>query len=115
MTTEAAAARERLLRQELARFIDIIVEHMQPEQIFLFGSLAAGQVHEWSDLELVVIADTDLSFHERTQQILRSVRPQAGMDVLVFTPVEWTEMSIQRRFIQENIFSKGQVVYERAC
>ena len=60
MTTEAAAARERLLRQELARFIDIVVEQIQPEQIFLFGSLAAGQVHEWSDLELVVIADIDL-------------------------------------------------------
>ena len=113
MTTEAAAARERLLRQELARFIGIVVEQMQPEQIFLFGSLAAGQVDEWSDLELVVIADTDLSFHERTQQILRSVRPQAGIDVLVFTPVEWAEMSIQRRFIQAEILSKGQVVYER--
>jgi hypothetical protein len=115
MTTEAAAARERLLRQELARFIDIVVEHMQPEQIFLFGSLAAGHVSEWSELELVVIADTDLSFDERTQQVLRSVRPQTGMDVLVFTPTEWVEMSMQRRFIQAGILSKGQVVYERAC
>ena len=115
MTTEAAAARERLLRQELARFIDIVVEQLQPDQIFLFGALAAGQVDEWSDLELVVIADTELSFHERTKQILRCVRPQAGMDVLVFTPAEWVEMSIQRRFIQAEILSKGQVVYERAC
>jgi predicted nucleotidyltransferase len=114
MTTEAAAARERLLRQELERFINIVVEQMQPEQIFLFGSLVAGQVDEWSDLDLVVIADTDLSFHERTQQVLRSARPQVGMDVLVFTPVEWAEMSIQRRFIQADILSKGQLVYERS-
>jgi len=88
---------------------------MQPEQIFLFGPLAAGQVDEWSDLELVVIADTELSFDERTKQVLRRVSSQAGMDVLVFTPTEWVEMSMQRRFVQADILSKGQVVYERAC
>jgi predicted nucleotidyltransferase len=113
MTTEAAAARERLLRQELARFIDIVAQHMQPERIILFGSLAAGQVDEWSDLDLVVIAETDLPFYERMKQVLRSVRPQAGMDVLVYTPTEWVEMTSQRRFVQEEILSKGQVVYAR--
>ena len=115
MTTEAAAARERLLRQELARFIDIVAQHMRPERIILFGSLAAGQVDEWSDLDLVVIAETDLPFYERMKHVLRSVRPQAGMDVLVYTPTEWAEMTSQRRFVQAEILSKGQVVYERGC
>jgi predicted nucleotidyltransferase len=115
MTTEAAAAREKLLRQELARFIDIVAQHMQPERIILFGSLAAGQVDEWSDLDLVVVAETTLPFYERMKHILRSVRPQAGMDVLVYTPTEWAEMTSQRRFVQEEILSKGQVVYERGC
>jgi predicted nucleotidyltransferase len=115
MTAEAAVARERLLRQELARFIEIVVQQMQSERIILFGSLATGQVAEWSDLDLVVIADTGLPFHKRLKQVLRSVRPQAGMDVLVYTPTEWTEMISQRRFVQEEILSKGQVVYERGC
>jgi predicted nucleotidyltransferase len=115
MTTEAAIARERLLRQELTRFIEIVVQQMQPERIILFGSLATGQVEEWSDLDLVVIVDTPLSFYERLKQVLRSVRPQAGMDVLVYTPTEWAEMMSQRRFVQAEILSKGQVVYERGC
>ena len=115
MTTEAAAARERLLRQELARFIDIVAQQMQPERIILFGSLAAGQIDEWSDLDLVVIAKTNLPFYERMKHILRSVRPQAGMDVLVYTPTEWAEMTSQRRFVQEEILGKGQVVYARGC
>lgn len=114
MTTEAAVARERLLRQELARFIEIVVQQMQPERIILFGSLATGQVDEWSDLDLVVIAETGLPFYERMKQVLRSVRPQAGMDVLVYTPTEWAEMTSQRRFVQEEILNKGRVVYERA-
>jgi predicted nucleotidyltransferase len=112
---EAAAARERLLRQELARFIEIVAQQMQPECIILFGSLATGQVDEWSDLDLVVIAETSLSFYERMKQVLRSVRPRAGMDILVYTPTEWAKMTSQRRFIQEEILSKGQVVYERGC
>ena len=114
MTTEAAAARATLLRQELARFIEIVTQQMQPERIILFGSCATGQIGEWSDLDLVVIAPTDLPFYERIKHILCSVRPQVGMDVLVYTPAEWAEMLSQRSFIQEEILNKGQVVYARA-
>jgi predicted nucleotidyltransferase len=114
MTTEAAAARAQLLRQELARFIEIITQQMQPERIILFGSFATGQVSEWSDLDLVVIAETDLPFYQRIKRILYSVRPQVGMDVLVYTPTEWAEMSSRRSFAQEEILHKGQVVYARA-
>jgi uncharacterized protein len=70
MTTEAAAARANLLRQELARFIEIVTQQMQPERIILFGSFAAGQIGEWSDLDLIVIAQTDLPFYERIKHIL---------------------------------------------
>jgi predicted nucleotidyltransferase len=97
MTTEAVAARTKLLRQELARFIEIVTQQMQPERIILFGSFAVGQVSEWSDLDLVV-----------------SVQPQVGMDVLVYTSAEWAEMSRQRSFTQEEILNKGQVGYARA-
>ena len=44
MTTEAAEARATLLRQELARFIEIVTQQMQPESIILFGSLALGRL-----------------------------------------------------------------------
>src|SRR5689334_24472066 len=73
MTTGATVAREKLLRQELARFIDIVTQQMHPECIILFGSLVTGQVDEWSDLDLVVIVHTDLPFYERIKQVLRSV------------------------------------------
>jgi len=113
MTTESVAARERLLRQELARFIEIVTQQMQPECIILFGSFAAGQVSEWSDLDLVVITQTELSFYERIKHILCRVRPQVGMDVLVYTPAEWAEMISQRSFTQKEVLNKGQVVYAR--
>jgi predicted nucleotidyltransferase len=113
MTREAASAREQLLRRELARFIEVVTQYMQPERIILFGSCATGQIDAWSDLDLVVIADTALPFYERMKHVLQSVRPQVGMDVLVYTPAEWADMSRQRRFVKEEILGKGQVVYER--
>ena len=115
MTTEAAAARATLLRQELARFIEIVTQQMHPESIILFGSLATGHVGEWSDLDLVVIANTDLPFYARIKHVLQSVRPRAGMDVLIYTPAEWAEMVSERSFIRDEIRDKGQVVYARAC
>jgi uncharacterized protein len=114
MTTEAAAARETMLHQELARFIEIVIQQMQPESIILFGSLAMGHVGEWSDLDLVVIANTDLPFYERIKYVLQSVRPRVGMDVLIYTPAEWAKMVNERSFIRDEIRDKGQVVYARA-
>jgi len=114
MATEAAAARAQLLQQELARFIEIVTQQLHPESIILFGSLATGQVEEWSDLDLVVIANTNLPFYERIKRVLQSVRPRAGMDVLIYTPAEWVAMANARPFIRDEILDKGQVVYERA-
>ena len=114
MTTEAAAARATLLHRELARFIEIVTQQMQPESIILFGSLATGQVDEWSDLDLVVITNTDLPFYERIKQVLQSMRPRAGMDVFIYTPAEWAEMTSKRAFIRDEILDKGQMVYARA-
>ncbi len=87
---------------------------MHPEHIILFGSLATGHVDAWSDLDLVIVAETDLGFYERIKQVLHSVRPQVGMDILVYTPTEWQEMTRQRSFIQEEVLNKGRVVYARA-
>ena len=102
-----------MLRQELVRFIEIVTQQMQPESIILFGSLATGHVGEWSDLDLMVIANTDLPFYERIKHVLQSVHPRAGMDVFIYTPAEWAEMASERSFIRDGILDKGQVVYAR--
>ncbi len=56
-------------RQQLAEALDYILQTLimqyQPDKIILFGSMASNHVGEWSDLDLVVIKDTALSFFER--------------------------------------------------
>ncbi len=110
---EAIEQRRAKLLSELNRFIEVVVPALQPEQIIVFGSYATGQIHEWSDLDLVVIAATDLPFQQRLKLVYGQVRPRVGMDIIVYTPQEWQRLSEKRMFVREEIAEKGRVVYER--
>lgn len=79
----------------------------------MFGSLATGDIHEWSDLDLVVVGDSPLPFLSRTKEILSQFRPKVGMDILVYTPQEWEMLSRERQFVEREIMAKGKVVYDR--
>ena len=58
----------------------------------MFGSVARGEADEWSDLDLVVIADTDRTFFERFRDFdgLYEVWPR--LDLLVYTSAEFERM-----------------------
>jgi predicted nucleotidyltransferase len=103
------------LSSELQRFVTIITARMRPERIIVFGSFATGRIKEWSDLDLVVVARTDLPFYQRLDHVYRSVEPQVGLDVLVYTPEEWADLTATRRFVQEEVVEKGRVLYECPC
>ncbi len=115
VATPAEAIEQRMVKlsSELDRFIEAVVPALQPEQIIVFGSYASGQIHEWSDLDLVVIAETDLSFQQRLKLVYGQVRPRVGMDIIVYTPQEWEHMKANRLFVREEILKKGKVIYLR--
>lgn len=58
----------------------------------VFGSYARGVPDAWSDLDLVVVMETDLPRLERGQLLgdLYDVLP-VSLDVLVFTPAEFKQ------------------------
>jgi len=110
---DAIEQRRAKLSSELDRFIEVVVPALQPERIIVFGSCATGQIHEWSDLDLVVIAETDLSFQKRLKLVYGQVCPRVGMDIIVYTPQEWEHMKANRLFVREEILKKGKVIYLR--
>jgi len=58
--------RKKLLNQELKRYIRLLTKHGSPEKLILFGTLAQGELHEWSDIDLVVVEETDLPFYQNS-------------------------------------------------
>jgi predicted nucleotidyltransferase len=106
-------ARRAFLESELKRWLPLLITHEQPDKIILFGSYCAGQVDEWSDLDLVIVKDTQASFLDRTRQVLELLKPRVGVDVLVYTPQEFEQLSRERAFVRQEIMAKGKVIYER--
>ena len=105
--------RRALLERELNRWLPLLIAREQPDKIILFGSYCAHQVSEWSDLDLVIIKETEALFLDRTRQVLELLKPQVGVDVLVYTPKEFEQLSQERAFVRQEIVAKGKVIYER--
>ncbi|RKY60695.1 MAG: nucleotidyltransferase domain-containing protein [Candidatus Latescibacterota bacterium] len=105
--------RKRTLERELQRILKILMEEESPQKVILFGSLAEGKVEEWSDIDLVVIQETEAPFLERIKRLLLRIRPRVGIDLLVYTPEEFEGLCKTRPFFLEEVLKKGKVLYER--
>jgi len=55
-----ALLRRQLLEEELARFLKVLPDLNGLERVIVFGSLAGGEIHRWSDLDIVLM--TQLTF-----------------------------------------------------
>jgi predicted nucleotidyltransferase len=110
----SSAERKGHLEQEVTRYVHLLTEHGDPERVIVFGSLATDQVHTWSDIDLVIVEQTDLPFFQRLRRVRRLLQPQVGTDILVYTPEEFEQLCQERAFFQEEILTKGIVVYERS-
>lgn len=82
------------------------------EKVILFGSLARGDVVSTSDIDLIVIQDTDLGFLERLDEIYSAVLPRKALDVLVYTPRELAFLKEDSPFVRKAL-SEGRVLYAK--
>ncbi len=108
-----ALLRRQLLEAELARFLKALPDLNGLERVIVFGSLAGGETHPWSDLDLAIIQYTDLPFFARLRAARRLLRPRLATDLLIYTPAEFEQLARERPFVREEILAKGRVVYER--
>ena len=103
------------LEQTLQRILSALEEHYQPEQVILFGSLASGHVTETSDLDLLIVKETDKRFFERIKDVVKICDFDIGVDFLIYTPQELYEAAKVNPFVRDEILSKNKVVYRAAA
>lgn len=84
----------------------------QPHRIILFGSHAAGTADEESDVDLIVVYETDKRFLDRLRELYMAWDLPKGVDILAYTPAEFAELMSTRAFVQDAVAS-GEVLYER--
>lgn len=106
------------LKVKVDKIVSLLAKQYQPEKVILFGSAATGLIHQDGDVDLVVIKKTDRRFYDRIGDVLHILwsgveTPKIGVDVLVYTPEEFAEMSRQNYFIRDEVLGKGRILYER--
>ncbi len=91
-----------------------IAAEYQPDKIILFGSYAYGTPHEDSDVDMLVILPFEGKGVHKTVEILRRVKPELPLDLIVRTPRQVAERLALGDFFLREIMEKGKVLYEAA-
>ncbi|MDI6736045.1 MAG: nucleotidyltransferase domain-containing protein [bacterium] len=96
--------------------VEKLKNEYNPERIILFGSYGYGKPTDDSDVDLLIVKDTNESFHQRivtVRRLLFTIQQGFGLDVIVINPEELAKrLEIGDQFIEE-ITTKGEVLYAR--
>jgi len=109
------------MNQEIKKIILEVVRKLrseyEPIKIILFGSYAYGNPTKDSDIDLLILKNTDKRRADRFVEVKRIIyNPDLKIPIspLVYTPEELEErLKIGDDFVKE-IVRKGVIIYERA-
>ena len=100
--------------EQINDIVERISRQLAPEKIILFGSHARGDAREDSDIDLLVVAETDLPACDRFPAVRRLLADfPAAFDVFWKTPEEYRRW---RNVVNHVVYfaeKYGKVVYER--
>lgn len=100
------------ITKDIQHIIKQIVIGYHPEKIILFGSCARSAQTVKSDIDLVIIKETDDRFVDRLKKIAHVAKTWEALDVLVYTPSEWEKALAAGHYFIKEIADKGKVLYE---
>ncbi|MFQ5640608.1 MAG: nucleotidyltransferase domain-containing protein [bacterium] len=104
--------RTRIPHEAILDVLEQIKTKFRPQKIILFGSYAYGNPRPESDVDLMVVMETELKQSEQALEILRKLDFRFGMDLIVRTPrvlkqsIEWGD------FFLQDVVEKGIVLYD---
>ena len=98
---------------KIQEVINTIIAGYGPSKIILFGSYANGTANESSDLDLLIIKETDEPKYRRAVSIRKLFSSQpCAMDIMVYTPKEYEDLLPFKSLIPYIATNKGKVIYE---
>jgi predicted nucleotidyltransferase len=91
-----------------------IAENFHPEKIILFGSYASGTPTPDSDLDFLVVMDSNQPRYRRSGPLQLMFKPYpCAMDILVYTPEEVSKWNGAINHIVTIAHKTGRTLYER--
>ena len=111
--SEAINVQYRTTINEINDKVQVIVRKYRPDKIILFGSHAQGKTSPDSDVDLLVIIDTEQATWDLAVEISLALKHSFPMDIIVRTPQEIARRLKYGDFFIKNIIEQGKVLYER--
>lgn len=98
--------------KEIRAIAKRIAEKFDVEKIILFGSYAYGKPKAGSDVDLLIVMNTDKRHYELRYQIYSIlVDFKAPVDVVIRKPEDVILASRSRDWFLQDIVNKGRVIY----
>ena len=101
------------LERELRRVVDVL-RRMGAERVILFESYARGDFHADSDVDLLIVKDTDERFIDRIASVLAVTGAKIPVEPVVYTPTELEQMRARQSGLMAEVERDGKVLYERS-
>lgn len=100
-------------KEYIKTLVNVLATQLSPERVYLFGSCARGEDTEDSDIDLLIIKDTQLPRYERIREAQRLIRNRKyPLDLLVYTPDEFEEQKDVVGTIPYEVVQEGVLLYE---
>jgi predicted nucleotidyltransferase len=102
-------------KHDLSKLLNKLIVGYAPQQVILFGSFAYGKPDQHSDLDLLIVKETNKSPFQRRVEVGHIVQDQSRMtpiQPLVITPQELKEQLQKGNPFLIEILQKGEVLYD---
>ena len=93
--------------KRIKEIADQIVEHSHPQKITLFGSYAYGTATVDSDVDLLVMMDTEEKPLYVAAQIAAAIDHPFPLDIIVHTPTDWNASLKRKGIFATEVMAKG--------
>jgi uncharacterized protein len=91
-----------------------LVVNVDPIKVVIFGSYAYGKPSPDSDVDVLVVVESDLPYRDRVWSASRCFIPRLfPLNLLVRTPAEISKAMQDQDFFIKEILREGETVYEK--
>ena len=103
-----------LTSEEIDYLVSRIVARVDPQKIIIFGSYAKGTSTTMSDLDILVVKETEMPMARRADELVPILANMLiRVDVHIYTPEELEAYGNEPLSFISSVLRTGQTVFER--
>ena len=99
-------------QKDVQAIVDQIVHRFRPRKVILFGSYADGTLSEDSDVDLLVVMDTQDNPLNVAARISAAVDHPFPLDIVVFTPDSLSDSIKRGANFATEVTTRGVILHE---